>query len=257
MSSARSSMICRPCESSRRPLEAAAVVGDHDHGLRRRARRSGRRSAAPAACRTALFIASWAMRNSSASTSGRSRWVCSSRVTWMGTPEPPTRLRASEPMAVPRLSLSPTLVRSVTTERRISRDDGRRSGRGACRAARPARATCAGQQVVDEVAERGDVLGDAVVHLAGQPAALLGGGGVAERREEQGGVEVHGVGPSRRVSLRIRSSTPSGGRVEPGDSTPATIAVVPASVLSGNANTWSSHQDARPPNARRRCPRTR
>ena len=71
-------------------------------------------------CRTALFIASWVIRRSSASTSGRRRWVLSSRVTWIGTPEPPLRWRASDPMAVPRLSFSPTLVRSVRTDARTS-----------------------------------------------------------------------------------------------------------------------------------------
>ena len=46
--------------------------------------------------------------------------MCSSRVTWIGTPDTSDRLRAIEPMAVPRLSLWPTLVRRLTTERRIS-----------------------------------------------------------------------------------------------------------------------------------------
>ena len=41
------------------------------------------------------------------------------------------------------------------------------------------------------------------------------------------------LGPSRRISLRIRSSTPMRAGSTPADSTPATIAVVPASVLSG------------------------
>ena len=72
------------------------------------------------ACLTALFIASWAMRNSSASTSGRRRPVRSSSVTWIGTPETSLRFRAIDPIAVPRLSLAPTLVRRVTTDRRIS-----------------------------------------------------------------------------------------------------------------------------------------
>ena len=47
------------------------------------------------------------------------------------------------------------------------------------------------------------------------------------------------LGPSRRISLRIRSSTPIRAGSTRDDSTPATIAVVPASVLSGNAKTWS------------------
>ena len=47
------------------------------------------------------------------------------------------------------------------------------------------------------------------------------------------------LGPSRRISLRIRSSTPIRAGSTRADSTPATIAVVPASVLSGNAKTWS------------------
>ena len=57
------------------------------------------------ACRTALFIDSWAMRRSSDSTSGRSRAVRSSAVTWIGIPELSLRCRARPPMAVPRLSL--------------------------------------------------------------------------------------------------------------------------------------------------------
>ena len=40
-------------------------------------------------------------------------------------------------------------------------------------------------QVVDDVAERGELLGDAVVDLAGQPAALLGGGQGAHLAEQQ------------------------------------------------------------------------
>ena len=76
MRRARSFMISSPCESTRSALEAAPVVG------RPRSSAVGRVDAAldvdrptPRACRTALFIASWAMRSSSASTSGRSRVV--------------------------------------------------------------------------------------------------------------------------------------------------------------------------------------
>ena len=44
-------------------------------------------------------------------------------------------------------------------------------------------------QVVDEVAERGDLLGDAVVDLAGQPAALLDGRDGADVAEQHGGLQ--------------------------------------------------------------------
>ena len=54
-------------------------------------------------------------------------------------------------------------------------------------------------QGVDEVAERGHLLGDAVVHLAGEPAALLDGRRVAERQEQHGGVEADG----RRAELAV------------------------------------------------------
>ena len=49
---------------------------------------------------------------------------------------------------------------------------------------------------VDGVAEVGDVLGDAVVHLARPAAALLGGGLVLQRGEQQSGVEPDRVGTS-------------------------------------------------------------
>jgi hypothetical protein len=71
-------------------------------------------------CRTALVIASWAIRSSSLSISGRSRVVFSSRVTWMGMPLLALRWRANEPMAVPSESFSPISVRRVCTDRRTS-----------------------------------------------------------------------------------------------------------------------------------------
>ena len=106
---ARSRMISSPCESSRPRAEPAAVVGDDDLGRRRsdRALDVDRRCAPE--CRTALVMASWAIRSSSLSTSGRSRVVCSSRVTWIGMPLLALRWRASEPIAVPRESFSPML----------------------------------------------------------------------------------------------------------------------------------------------------
>ena len=146
-------------------------------------------------CRTALFMASWAMRSSSASTSGRSRWVLSSRVTWIGTPEPALRCRASEPMAVPRLSFSPTLVRSVRTDARTSPTTLLSRSRSTCRRrASSGDVGTLGHDVVDQVAQRRHLLGHPVVHLAGQAAALLDRRGVAEGREQQRGVEVHDVG---------------------------------------------------------------
>ena len=171
-------------------------------------------------CRTALFMASWVMRSSSASTSGRSRWVLSSSITWIGTPEPPLRCRASEPMAVPRLSFSPTLVRSVRTERRTSPTTALSRSRSTWRRMLHIGTPDVGHDVVHQVAERRDLLGDPVVHLASQSAALLDRGGVAERREEQRRVEVHDVRLESAGEVAQRGVQSEGGRVEAGGEEP-------------------------------------
>ena len=62
-------------------------------------------------------------------------------------------------------------------------------------------------QGVDLVAERGELLGDAVVDVAGDPVALLEAGELAQRAEQQTGLQGRGDAPghvSRAIwSLRI------------------------------------------------------
>ncbi len=98
-----------------------------------------------------------------------------------------------------------------------------------------------GQDVVDEIAEGCHLLRDAVVHLAREPAALLGGRRIAERREEQGGVEVDRRGLE---ACGERRPGCGGGPGRPGPArgrgSPETTATVPAPLLSGNAKAESS-----------------
>ena len=70
----------------------------------------------------------------------------------------------------------------------------------------------AGREVVDEVAERGHVLGDAVVDLARDPLALLARRLVAHPAEQQRRLELNGVaaragcaGPGRFADSMLRS----------------------------------------------------
>ena len=77
-----------------------------------------------------------------------------------------------------------------------------------------------GHQVVDEVAQRGHLLGHAVVHLAGQASPFLDGRGVAERREEERRVEVHDVGLEPRGQGGEGGVEAQGGGVESGGEDP-------------------------------------
>ena len=78
-----------------------AVVAHHDLGVRRVAPGSAPRWTRAPECRTALVIASWAIRSSSASTSVRSRRSARRRVTRIGMPELSLRWRASPPRRCP------------------------------------------------------------------------------------------------------------------------------------------------------------
>ena len=140
-------------------------------------------------CFTALFMASWPIRRSSASTSGRSRVVRSSTVTWIGMPDTSLRCLRQPAEARAQALAGPDLGAQGQDGAAYLRHDA---------ADPPAQvqqlvALLLGGRLrgerVDGVAEVGDVLGDAVVHLARPAAALLGRGLVLESGEQQGGVE--------------------------------------------------------------------
>ena len=63
-----------------------------------------------------------------------------------------------------------------------------------------------GVSVIDQVAEGGQVLGDAVVHLACEPLSFLGGGGLADRGEHQSRVELERCGPEVLTTVSRPSS---------------------------------------------------
>ena len=147
-------------------------------------------------------------------------------------PEASERWRATALIAAPRLSFSPMLVRRFITDRRTSATTLVTRSRSIANCFGLLLVGGTGREGVDQVAERGDVLGHAVVHLAGQPLPLVGGRDVAEVGEQQSGVELdHAGGASAIVSSSNGSSTPLRGSVAvavAGQPRPATIAVSPA-----------------------------
>ena len=188
----RSRMIFSPCESLRGacwlvPSSRTSISANGGRMVQR-----SQRLAAPE-CLRALAMASWAIRSSSYSTSEGSRGPCSSSVTCTAMGEVVLTWLAYADRLSPRPAVAASSWRRSKIEWRSSVTTRVTSVRSCADALLLLGIPGAGGQVVDEVPERRDVLGDPVVDLARDPLPFLAGGGVAHPAEQQCRLELHGV----------------------------------------------------------------
>ncbi len=166
------------------------------------------------ACLRALVTASWAIRSSSVSASIGSRTGVSSRtrctVRFELAPDLTDVVRQGRPEPDRGLHLA---AQVEDRQPQLGDDAGQLAAQGLEVRLEVGQVPGPGGQVVDDVAHGGELLGDAVVDLAGEPAAFLGGGEAAHLAEQQRRLQseaelfqhVLGLGDLRGLERRARS----------------------------------------------------